>query len=95
MPYEAEDEDKDFVKSYQESSIHLADGRFSAKLPWKPSHPPLPTNKTIASGRNRSTPEQLRMYADIFAEQEKRGFIKVTDRIQSRTNAITCPTMQF
>ena len=69
MPYEAEGEDKEFVKSYQESSIHLTDGRLSAKLSWKPSHPPLPTNKAIAWGRTRSTvrrlasnPEQLRMH---------------------------------
>ena len=55
MPYESEDEDNEFVKSYKESLIHLADGRFSAKLPWEPSHPPFPTKKAIARRRTRST----------------------------------------
>ena len=52
-------------------------------MPWKPNHPLLPTNETIAKGRIRCTvrrlatvPGKLRAYNQIITEQEKRGFIE-------------------
>ena len=36
------------LKEYQESSIEFKDGRYSAKLPWKDDHPPLPDNYSLA-----------------------------------------------
>ena len=77
----------DFLQHYQDTSIMLEDGRYSAKLPWQPEHPPLPSNAEITEQRTRSMvrrltadPEKLRMYNDIIQEQQSRGFIeKVTD----------------
>ena len=61
----------------------LEDGRYSAKLPWRPEHPPLPSNAEITKQRTRSMirkltadPEKLRMYNDIIQEQQSRGFIE-------------------
>ena len=34
------EETPDFLKYYQDSSIMLEDGRYSAKLPWRPEHSP-------------------------------------------------------
>ena len=76
QPNSAE-ETPDFLKYYQDSSIMLEDGRYSAKLPWRPEHPPLPSNAEITKQRIRSMirkltadPEKLRMYNDIIQEQQ-------------------------
>ena len=73
----------DFLKYYQDSSIMLEDGRYSAKLPRRPEHPPLPSNAEITKHRTCSMirklttdPEKLRMYNDIIQEQLSRGFIE-------------------
>ena len=77
------EETPDFLKYYQDSSIMLEDGRYSAKLPWRPEHPPLPSNAEITKQRTRSMirrlaadPEKLHMYNDIIQEQQSRGFIE-------------------
>lgn len=61
----------------------LEDGQYSAKLPWQPEHPPLPSNAEITKQRTHSMirkltadPEKLRMYNDIIREQQSWGFIK-------------------
>ena len=83
LPDENEKEEREFVEEYQISSIRLENGRYNAKLPWKPNHPPLPTNEKVAKGRTRSTvrrlatdPERLKVYNQIITEQEQRGFIE-------------------
>ena len=53
LPNEIEEEEKQFIKNYQNTSIHLENGRYSAELPWKANHPPLPTNEPVARGRTR------------------------------------------
>ena len=77
------EETPDFLKYYQDSSIMLEDGRYSARLPWRLEHPPLPSNSEITKQRTRSMirkltadPEKLRMYNDIIQEQQSRGFIE-------------------
>ena len=77
------EETVDFLKYYQDSSIMLEDGRYSAKLPWRPEHPPLPSNAEITEQRTRSMvrklaedPKKLRMYNDIIQEQQSRDFIE-------------------
>ena len=50
---------EDFLKDYQDSSIRLENGQYCAKLPWKPDHPPLPTNEALARGQTRSTVGRL------------------------------------
>jgi hypothetical protein len=95
LPDETEKKEREFVEDYQNSSIRLENGHYNAKLPWKPNHPPLPTNEAIAKGRTRSTvrrlatdPEKLKAYNQIFTEQrQQRGFIeKIPDseKIRSR-----------
>ena len=41
---EIQEEEREFVKNYQSFSIRLQNGQYSAELPWKTNHPPLPTN---------------------------------------------------
>ena len=45
------EETPDLLKYYQDSSIMLEDSRYSAKLPWGPEHPPLPSNAEITKQR--------------------------------------------
>ena len=86
LPNSSEDT-PDFLKYYQDTSIMLEDGRYSARLPWRPEHPPLPSNAKITKQRTRSmvrrlaaNPEKLHLYNDIIQEQQSRGFIeKVKD----------------
>ena len=80
---DSSEEMPDFLKYYQDSSITLEDGRYSAKLPWRPEHPPLPSNAEVTKHRTRSMirklttdPEKLRMYNDVIQEQLSRGFIE-------------------
>ncbi|XP_053391450.1 uncharacterized protein LOC128554226 [Mercenaria mercenaria] len=84
-----EDNDKsDYFKNYQQSCIEFKDSRYSAKLPWKLEHPPLPTNYEVTKKRTENTirrlqrdPYLLQKYDDIITEQERRGFIEkvITD----------------
>ena len=94
-PNEIEEENKEFVKSYQSSSIHLENGRYTAELPWKPDHPPLPTNEPVAKGRTRSMirrlaqdPKKLKTYAQIIADQEQRGFIEKVPKTYKNRNKL-------
>ena len=69
--------------------------QYCAKLPWKDSHPPLPTNLSIARGRTRSTiprlskePRMLAAYDQIIQEQLQRGFIEKVTHPQSTTGHV-------
>ena len=75
------DETSDFLRHYQDTSISLKDGKYHAKLPWKPEQPVLPSNAAIAEKRTRSMihrlsndPEKLKMYNDVIVSQEKTRF---------------------
>ncbi|XP_053402668.1 uncharacterized protein LOC128557990 [Mercenaria mercenaria] len=75
-----------YLEQYQQTSIEFTDGRYSAKLPWKEDHPPLPTNYEIARKRTENTirrlssqPHILKKYGDIITDQEQRGFIEKID----------------
>ncbi len=83
LPNEITIQEDKFVQEYQDSSIRLENGRYCAKLPWKPNHDPLPTNEAVARGRTRSTvrrlaknPEMLKTYDELINEQLQRGFIE-------------------
>ena len=95
LPNEIEEEEREFVKNYQSSSIRLENGQYSAELPWKTNHPPLPTNEPIARGRTRSMirrltqdPEKLKTYARIIADQEQRGFIEKVPSTNKNRNKV-------
>ena len=72
------------LHSYVKSHIsRLPDGSYTARFPWKPDHPPLPTNYALCERRTRSlvnkllqTPELLATYSNILNEQVSRGFIE-------------------
>ena len=59
------------------------DGAYIARFPWKSNHPNLPSKSAIAKHRTQQlvkrltvTPTLLKMYNQILAEQESRGFIE-------------------
>ena len=89
-----EDPDKQFLRSYMQSSIICqSDGSYNLRFPWKEDHPPLPSNFNVCEKRLRSlvrrlahTPDILQAYGDIISEQETRGFI---ERVQT-TSTTDC-----
>jgi len=59
------------------------DGAYIARFPWKSNHPNLPSNSAVAKHRTQQlvkhltlTPTLLKMYIQILADQENRGFIE-------------------
>ena len=89
LPIEGKAENK--LEHYLTSSVTRDDdGAYIARFSWKPNHPTLPTNFTVAEHRTRQlvkrlakTPELLRVYNQIIAEQEARGFI---ERVELTSN---------
>ena len=79
-----EDPEKQFLRSYMQSSIiRQSDGSYNLRFPWKEDHPPLPSNFSVCEKRLRSlagqlahTPDILQAYGDIISKQETRGFIE-------------------
>ena len=73
-----------FLKLYITNNVkRLPGGSYSARFPWKDSHPPLPTNFSMCARRTRAlalklarTPPLLSKYHKILMEQECRGFIE-------------------
>ena len=89
------DDTSDFLQQYQDTSISLKDGKYHAKLPWKPDQPTLPPNAEIAAKRTRSMvrrmandPEKLKMYNDMIINQEKQSFIEKVENPNMNTR--TC-----
>ena len=84
-----------FLEQYITNSIEqLPDGSYSARFPWKDSHPSLPTNLSTCVHRTKAlarklaqTPALLSKYNKIIADQERRGFI---ERIDSATDSKHC-----
>ena len=79
-----------FLSSYLTSSIRCRpDGSYVVKFPWKANHSPLPSNRNICERRARSlarklshTPNLMRLYGDIIADQLNRGFVEQVDESQ-------------
>ncbi|XP_063436952.1 uncharacterized protein LOC134718356 [Mytilus trossulus] len=66
--------------------------KYTAKLPWKDEHKPLPSNIDIARRRTENVvrrlsndPFLLRKYGEIINDQEKRGFIERIDNPTTST----------
>ncbi|XP_063435623.1 uncharacterized protein LOC134716543 [Mytilus trossulus] len=66
--------------------------KYTAKLPWKDDHEPLPSNIDIARRRTENVvrrlsndPFLLRKYGEIINDQEKRGFIERIDNPTTST----------
>lgn len=76
-------------------SISFSDGRYTAKLPWKDDHPPLPSNKLIARKRLdsllinlRKEPKKLQCYDSLIKEQLALDFIEKVP--EENNNKDTC-----
>ncbi|XP_028410384.1 uncharacterized protein LOC114533007 [Dendronephthya gigantea] len=89
------DDTSEFLLHYQDTSISLKDGKYHAKLPWKPEQPILPSNVRIAQQRTRSMvkrlaadPEKLMMYNDVIVNQCNQGFIEKVENPSMNTG--TC-----
>ncbi|XP_063442104.1 uncharacterized protein LOC134722415 [Mytilus trossulus] len=80
---ELDQENEDYLKTYQNTCIEFQGGQYIAKLPWKREHDQLPTNFSIAKRRTESVirrldrePGMLKTYDDIIKNQELKGFIE-------------------
>jgi len=86
---------KQKLKSYQNEAISFSEGKYTAKLPWKQDHPPLPSNYEISLKRTQNTikrlartPEIFKKYGEIIADQEKRGFIERVEKSETTSNRV-------
>ena len=83
-PNQQPESGKDFLTRYQESCIKReSDGAYSVKFPWKPDHPPLPSNYSICKNitrslahRLRDSPELLYLYSKIISDQEEKALLR-------------------
>ncbi|XP_065904066.1 uncharacterized protein [Dysidea avara] len=86
------DSDDNFLKGYMQSKIkRQPDGALTLKFPWKEDHPSLPSNFSICAKSTRSlaqrlakTPELLRVYGQIIADQECKGFIEKVNNFNTK-----------
>lgn len=83
---------KSLLTEYQNNCIEYRNGHYSAKLPWKQEHKPLPTNFTVVKKRTENLVGKLRRnehlfktYGEIIDEQERRGFIEKVDIKETET----------
>ena len=92
-PVNEDNSDKGFLTEYSRTFIsRQTDGSYCAKLPWKPIHPPLPTNSEICWKRARSLVHRLshllQIYDKIIAEQVKKGFIEMVSNTHRNLNKV-------
>ncbi|XP_076072041.1 uncharacterized protein LOC143043745 [Mytilus galloprovincialis] len=92
---ETDDDDTDFLETYQDTSIELRGNKYFAKLPWKHEHDELPSNYTVTRRRTENVikklsqdPKLLKKYGDIIAEQERRGFVETVDEKEQKGGKI-------
>ncbi|XP_071145320.1 uncharacterized protein [Mytilus edulis] len=81
------------VREYGEKCIILENGKYTAKLPWKPDFLPLPHNMELVKQRTGNVirrlankPNILKMYGDIIMEQERRHFIEKVEETKLPTD---------
>ncbi|CAB3979520.1 Hypothetical predicted protein [Paramuricea clavata] len=97
LPDEITTHEDKFVKEYQDSSIRLVNGRYCAKLPWKPNHDPLPTNEAVARGRTRSTLQEKCPVTDPnenVVSITKRDVLRASSKIYDPLGLITPITIR-
>ena len=81
---DSQGKDSTFLCHYQSTCISQApDGTYTAKFPWRPNRPHLPSNFNICQkrtkaliGRLAESPALLHLYNEIIGDQEARGFIE-------------------
>jgi hypothetical protein len=82
------------LENFISASITYDDTKYSAKLPWKEDHTPLPSNIEITRRRTENAirrlsddPHLLHKCGDIIADQEQRGFIEKVDDAMIRSDS--------
>ncbi|XP_074653549.1 uncharacterized protein LOC141907710 [Tubulanus polymorphus] len=68
-------------ENYATDCIEMAGNQYVAQLPWRPEHPPLPTNRLNTANRTRAMVRKLnndtrKIYDRIIEDQIARGFIE-------------------
>ena len=48
------DEPTNYLDNYRDTCVTLQDGKYTAKLPWRDNHLPLPTNYNVCEVRTRA-----------------------------------------
>ena len=83
------------LTEYQTKAITYSGDKYTAKLPWKPDHPTLPSNYNVTLRRTESTirrlckqPALLEKYGQIIQEQERRGFIEKVETVTPSPYAV-------
>ena len=81
------EENKDDVHSFQDKFIKRENNHYVAKLSWKTTHDPLPTNLDVTTRRTRAmikklSPDTRIVYDGIIRQQERQSFI---ERVISET----------
>ena len=77
---------------FQQNLQRLEDGTYSSHLPWKPDHPPLPTNEVQTIARLRSTTARLEKmgkledYHEIMRQQLEDGILEPVPMTPSGDN---------
>ncbi|XP_006812892.1 uncharacterized protein LOC102807089 [Saccoglossus kowalevskii] len=71
----------DFFKEYCDSNLQFEEGKYTAKFPWKPEHPPLPTNYQLSEKRTRNLVHRLpsdilEYYNKTIHDQISRDFVE-------------------
>ena len=79
-----EGDQQSVYEELKEQLVQREDGRYETSLPWKATHPALPTNDTVAKSRFNSLmrhlekqPELLQAYHTIIQDQLKEGIVEV------------------
>ncbi len=70
----------DEFENYRDTHLRFENGTYTASLPWREDHPPLPSNYAICRARTRAmvrrlTPDMLGVYNRIIGEQLESKFI--------------------
>ena len=70
----------EYFRQYQQSSIKFMNENYTAKLPWKLEHPPLPSNQHVSKKGTENMIRRLHRQShllktcdEIIVEQERRG----------------------
>ena len=93
-PQVKENTQKEHLENFISINISYDDTKYSAKLPWKEDHTPLPSNIEITRRRTDNVIRRLRddqyllnKYGDIIVDQEQRGFIEKVDDANIRSDS--------
>ncbi len=82
---------------FQENIQRLEDGTYSSHLPWKPDHPPLPTNEAQTVAKLRITTYQLEKmskleeYHEIMRQQLEDSILEPVPTMPSGDNIHYAP----